>query len=414
MGPYCMYRVGQKVACQARPTFPFEDDVSAMYSETVALVVAAGRGTRFGGPLPKVYVPFGGLPVLRHALRALTSHARIDRVVAVIHPDDRAAYDEASAGLGLPPPVLGGSTRQESVLRGLESLAERAPAYVLIHDGARPLLSDGLIDRVADALVAGATGVLPALPVTDTLKRVGERNVESDVDRSGLYRVQTPQGFVFSALLEAHRAHRGAELTDDGAVLQANGRPVTVVEGSESNIKVTTMSDLERARTLRDTSLLPVVGTGFDVHRFGPGDHVWLCGVRIPHDARLVGHSDADVGLHALTDAILGALAMGDIGQHFPPSDERWRGADSAVFLRHARELVERAGGRIHHVDVTLICERPKIGPHREAMVARIADLLDLPPGRIGLKATTTEGLGFTGRAEGIAAQAAATVLLPA
>ncbi|WGF86331.1 bifunctional 2-C-methyl-D-erythritol 4-phosphate cytidylyltransferase/2-C-methyl-D-erythritol 2,4-cyclodiphosphate synthase [Marinivivus vitaminiproducens] len=385
-----------------------------MHGETVALVVAAGRGKRFGGATPKVYVPLAGQPVLRHALVALATHPRIDRVVAVVHEDDRAAYEQAAAGLDLAPPVTGGATRQESVLRGLESLAGRAPDHVLVHDGARPLLPSGLIDRVVAALDAGAIGVLPALPVTDTLKRVDGRHVAGDVDRSGLHRVQTPQGFAFGALLEAHRAKRGSELTDDGAVLQAAGLPVTVVEGSEANIKVTTMSDIERARALRGADLLPAVGTGFDVHRFGPGDHVWLCGVRVPHDSSLVGHSDADVGLHALTDAILGALAMGDIGQHFPPSDERWRGADSAVFLRHAADLARQAGGRIHHVDVTLICERPKIGPHRDAMRARIADLLGMAPARVGLKATTTEGLGFTGRAEGIAAQAAATVLLPA
>ena len=389
---------------------------------TVALIVAAGRGSRFGGSGPKQYAPLNGRPLLRHSLERFRGHSGITAVQAVIHADDQALYAEAAAGLDLPPPAIGGATRQESVRRGLEHIANlsltEGPERVLIHDAARPFVDDAMIDRVLAALT-GAPGAIAALAVTDTLKRGIDGRVASTVPRDGLWRAQTPQGFRFADILAAHRAaagsSTGAEMTDDAAVAERAGLAVALVEGAAENVKITTAEDLVRAErwlaALQDETR---VGTGFDVHRFAPGDHVMLCGVRIAHDAGLLGHSDADVGLHALTDAILGAIAAGDIGSHFPPGDARWRGAESAVFLRHAAGLVAARGGRIAHVDVTLICERPKVGPHRAAMTARIAQALEIDAWRVSIKATTTEGLGFTGRGEGIAAQATATIRLPA
>ncbi|HSA82048.1 MAG TPA: bifunctional 2-C-methyl-D-erythritol 4-phosphate cytidylyltransferase/2-C-methyl-D-erythritol 2,4-cyclodiphosphate synthase [Geminicoccaceae bacterium] len=382
-------------------------------ADCVALIVASGRGQRFGGERPKQYQQLAGRPVLRHCLERFVSHPRIGAVRAVIHPQDRALYDAAAHGLELLEPADGGPTRQESVRRGLESLGSAPPDLVLIHDGVRPLIDAALIDRVLDGLAEEAA-VLPALPVTDTLKRVGGDRVLGTVERQGLYRAQTPQGFVYERILAAHRAAAGAELTDDTAVAEAAGLAVAVVEGDEANLKITDPADLARAARLIGSDLQPRTGLGFDVHRLAPGAGLVLLGVRLPEPLRLIGHSDADVGLHALTDALLGTLGAGDIGSHFPPSDARWAGADSALFLGHARQLIDAAGGRIEHVDVTLICERPKIGPHRGAMVARLAELLALPPARVSVKATTTERLGFIGRGEGIAAQAVATVGLPA
>ena len=331
---------------------------------------------------------------------------------AVIHPDDCALYADAAAGLDLLEPALGGAARQDSVRLGLESLSASPPDLVLIHDGVRPLVEPPVIDRVIAGL-ADHAAVLPALPVTDTLKRVEAGLVQGTVERAGLYRAQTPQGFVYELILAAHRAAAGAELTDDTAVAEAAGIVVAIVEGAESNLKITDAADLARAERLIGAGLRPRAGLGFDVHRLAPGDGLMLMGVRLPGPLRLIGHSDADVGLHAVTDALLGTLGAGDIGSHFPPTDPRWAGADSALFLRRARELVVEAGGRIEHVDATLICEQPKISPHRAAMVARLAELLALTPGQVSIKATTTEGLGFTGRGEGIAAQAVATVALP-
>ncbi|MGF1631161.1 MAG: bifunctional 2-C-methyl-D-erythritol 4-phosphate cytidylyltransferase/2-C-methyl-D-erythritol 2,4-cyclodiphosphate synthase [Kiloniellaceae bacterium] len=382
-------------------------------TKTAALVVAAGRGQRFGGSLPKQYATLAGVPLLRHTLQAFVAHPAIAEVRAVIHPDDRPLYDTAAAGLDLAAPVAGGRNRQESVLRGLESLESAAPAQVLIHDGARPFVSAAVIDRIVAALAAGP-GAIAALPVVDTLKQGDNGLIAGTRDRAGLWGAQTPQGFRFAEILAAHRAAAGEELTDDAAVAERAGLAVALVEGSLENMKVTSQDDLRTAeRWLRGAQEETRVGQGFDVHAFGPGDHVTLCGLRIDHDAGLVGHSDADVGLHALTDAILGALGAGDIGNHFPPSDPQWKGADSGKFLVHARDLVAARGGRLLHLDVTLICEAPKIGPHRAAMVARIAGLLDLPAERVSVKATTTEKLGFTGRGEGIAAQAVATIALP-
>ncbi len=382
---------------------------------TLALVVAAGRGSRFGARLPKQYAILAGRPVLRHALEAFRRHPGIDAVQAVIHPDDRDIYAAATQGLGLPDAVAGGATRQDSVRNGLLALAPRAPTRVLIHDGARPLIGAAVIDRVLDGLDQ-APGAIAALPVIDTLKRgdAGGR-ITATLERTGLWRAQTPQGFHYPAILAAHDAARGRDLTDDAAVAERAGLAVRLVEGAPENIKVTTQEDLMQAERWHSGAEVfeTRVGQGFDVHRFGPGDRVMLCGIAIPHDAGLLGHSDADVGLHALTDAILGALGAGDIGDHFPPSDPQWRGADSGLFVRHAAKLVKSRGGAVVHADITLICERPKIGPCRQAMVARVAELLEVGPDRVSIKATTTEELGFTGRREGIAAQAVATIRLP-
>lgn len=395
----------------ASPT-PVTSASHPVMSDTVALIVAAGRGTRFGEGLPKQYRTLGGQPLLRRTVTAFLAHPRIDSVLVVIHPNDRALYDRAIDGLALLPPVDGGATRQESVCRGLESLVPQAPRRVLIHDAARPAIDAALIDRVLDAL-AEVPAALPAVPVVDTLKKASLDNpgrVDATVDRAGLWRAQTPQGFRFDAILSAHRQSRGKALTDDAAIAEAAGLAVALVAGSEDNVKVTTEEDLLRQERIIEQPQESRIGMGFDVHRFTEGDHVMLGGVIIPHTARLEGHSDADVALHALTDALLGAIAAGDIGSHFPPSEAKWRGAPSHLFLAHAATLVQSWGGTIVNVDLTLICERPKIGPYREAIQRRIAEILGISAERISVKATTTERLGFTGRQEGIAAQAVATV----
>ena len=381
-----------------------------------ALIVAAGRGARAGRAGPKQYEPLGGEPVLRRAVRAFAEHPRVDRVLCVIHPEDAARFADAVGGEA----VTGGATRQASVRAGLEALArapEGAPDLVLIHDGARPLVTDGEIDRVLNAL-ASHHGAMPALAVTDTLTRSSNGLAAGTADRSGLYRAQTPQGFRFDAILEAHRAAPEGTATDDASLLP--GR-VALVEGAAVNVKLTYPEDFRMAERLlapeaRPPETRPVetrMGLGLDVHAFGPGDAVTLCGVRIPHSAGLAGHSDADVGMHALTDAIYGALGEGDIGRHFPPSEARWKGADSGVFLSHAASLLAARGGRLVNADVTLACEAPKIAPHADAMRARLAEILDCAPARLSVKATTTECLGFTGRGEGILAQAVCAVSVP-
>ena len=367
----------------------------------VALVVAAGSGSRAGGKAPKQYRRLAGKALLAHAVDHL-AHPRIDAVQVVIGEGQEAAYAEAVGDRALPAPVIGGATRRDSVANGLAALGDAD--LVLIHDAARPFLPGAVIDRLLDAL-ADHDGAVPALPVVDTLTtRAGDR-----IDRDTLARVQTPQAFRLDAIRAAHTAWTGEEPTDDAQVARAAGLDVVLVEGDPALEKLTWEADFARAEAGRT---VPRTGFGFDVHAFGPGDHVWLGGIRIPHDRGLRGHSDADVALHALTDALLGAIAAGDIGDHFPPSDPQWKGAPSSLFLEHARELVATAGGRIVHADVTIICEAPRIGPHRDAMRQLIADLLRLPEARISVKATTTEQLGFTGRGEGIAAQAVATVMM--
>lgn len=384
---------------------------------TVALVLAGGRGLRAGGGTPKQYRTISGEPLLRLTLKTFADHPRIDAVRAVIHPDDQPLFRRAAESLDILPPVHGGETRQESGYNGLVSVEEFDPEFVLIQDAARPFTDAATIDRVIDAL-AESPAALAAMPLSDTIKRADAAGcVAGTVDREGLWRAQTPQGFRYRAILEAHRDLAGQSLTDDAAVAEAAGLPVALVKGSEDNIKVTTAEDFARAeRIARGAGAEAAdlrVGFGYDVHRFEAGDHVVLCGVQIPHTAKLRGHSDADAGLHAITDAILGALADGDIGDHFPPGDARWRDADSSVFLEAAAEKVRARGGAIRHIDATLICETPKIGPHRDAMRTRVAKICGIDPGRVSVKATTTEGLGFAGREEGIAAQAVATLLLP-
>lgn len=380
----------------------------------IALIVAGGSGQRFGAERPKQYLDLAGKPVLRRTVEAFLGHPQVTGVRVVIDPSWRDAYDAALFGLALPDPVAGGASRQDSVRHGLEALvADGAPDLVLIHDAARPLIDADTIAAVIGAL-DNTPGAIAAVPVADTLKRGSGNAITDTVNRDGLWRAQTPQGFRFPDILEAHRAAAGLSLTDDAAVAERAGLAVALVPSKEDNFKVTTPDDLSRATRAIMSSLWDVrTGSGFDVHRFTDGDFVTLCGLRVPHSHGLEGHSDADVGLHALTDAILGALAAGDIGSHFPPTDPRWRGADSAKFLRHAADLVAERGGVIAHADVTIICERPKVGPHRAAMAERIAQILGIEVGRVSVKATTTEQLGFTGRREGIAAQAVATVRLP-
>jgi 2-C-methyl-D-erythritol 4-phosphate cytidylyltransferase/2-C-methyl-D-erythritol 2,4-cyclodiphosphate synthase len=376
------------------------------------LIVAAGKGERAGGAVPKQYARLLGRPMLRRSVEAFAAWP--DAIIQVmIGAGQEELYRDTMAGLALLPPAPGGLTRQESVRLGLEALERDAPDYVLIHDAARPLVSRTLIDGVIAALDAGAEAAVPLLPVADTLRKF-DNGEWITVPRAGLLRAQTPQGFRFADILQAHRDHADEDVTDDMALAELAGLNIVATPGEETNMKVTTAVDFATAESLLSARLGDTrVASGFDVHRFTAGDHIWLCGIKVPHDHGLEGHSDADAGLHALTDALLGAIGAGDIGQHFPPTDERWRGATSSIFLEHAAGLVREKGGTIVHCDVTIICERPKVGPHRKAMRARIAEILHLEPSRVSVKATTTEGLGFTGRREGIAAQAVATVRLP-
>lgn len=373
-----------------------------------AIVVAAGTGSRSGGA--KQWRPLGGRPVVRWSVEAFLAAGATEVVVVVPEGNDDRA-ESALAGLAGWRAVAGGAERAESVRRGLAALAADLP--VLVHDAARPFVTPGHVRALIDGL-GDADAVAPGLPVADTLKAATNGEVSGTVDRTGLWRVQTPQAFGPGVLQRAHAAWSGpAAPTDDLAVVEASGGRVRLIPGDPRLMKLTWPEDFAMAEALIADSSVTRVGSGFDVHRFGPGGSVWLCGVEIQHDQGLVGHSDADVGLHALTDAILGAIGEGDIGDHFPPSDPRWKGASSDRFLAHAAGLVAARGGRIVHVDVTLVCERPKVKPHRQAMRERVAAILGLAVEAVSVKATTTEGLGFTGRAEGVAAQAVATVALP-
>ena len=374
----------------------------------IALVLAAGSGSRHG-PSPKQYLTLLGQPVLRHALARLLAHPGIAGVRAIIGAADQAAYQAATAGLNLLPPVLGGASRQASARAGLDAIAAEVPDAVLIHDAARPLVPQAVIDRLLAAL-ATAEAAIPVLPVTDTIRRA-EGQLTSTVPRDNLYRVQTPQAFRFQGIMAAHHAAT-RDHTDDAALIEASGGQVRLVDGDELLLKITQPGDIARLEALAG-GIETRVGTGFDVHRLAAGRKLVLCGLEIPHTQGLVGHSDADVGIHALCDAIYGALGMGDIGAHFPPSQAQWKDSDSGEFLRHAAALVAARAGRIVNADVTLICEAPRIGPHAGRMRERLALLLGIDAARVGVKATTTEQLGFAGRREGIAAQAVVSVALP-
>jgi 2-C-methyl-D-erythritol 4-phosphate cytidylyltransferase/2-C-methyl-D-erythritol 2,4-cyclodiphosphate synthase len=380
-------------------------------NKTAAIIVAAGTGARSGSAVPKQYAPLGGRAVLAHSYEALRRHPAIDRVVVVIGAGQEAALKDA---IGDVEHVTGGATRRRSVLAGLEALGADVE-HVLIHDAARPFLSAAVIDSLLTALDT-RDGAVPALPLADTLARdtaLSGTLLGGTVSRDGLHRIQTPQAFRYPVVLAAHRSWRGDEPTDDAQMVRAAGGAVALVPGDPMLEKITHPADFAAADARLEATLRTRMATGFDVHRLEVGEELWLGGVLIPHDKGLSGHSDADVALHAITDALLGTIAAGDIGTHFPPSDPQWRGADSAQFLQHAASLITDRGGIIDFIDLTLICEEPKVGPHRVAMRDRIADLLRLKPGQVSIKATTTERLGFTGRGEGIAAQAAATVRVP-
>lgn len=392
-------------------------------AKTIAIIVAAGRGARAGAGGPKQYRPLAGEAVLARTVRAFLTHPGVDAVRVIIHADDGDLYADAIARLSsdkkLLPPVHGGRERQDSVRLGLESLESSSPRLILIHDAARPFIDAATISRVIEGARKDG-GAIAALPVFDTLKKSdggAHPCINDTVPRDGLWRAQTPQGFRFQEILAAHRAAAGDVLTDDAAVAERAGMKVSLVPGSPDNMKITQAEDFGMAEILlgRKREMMEFrSGHGFDVHEFEDGNAVILCGVSVPHGKKLKGHSDADAGMHALTDAILGAIGEGDIGDHFPPSEAKWKGAPSRIFLEKARDLVAGKGGAITHCDVTLICEAPKIGPHREKMRAALADILNIDVDRVSVKATTTEQLGFTGRREGIAALATATVRLPA
>ena len=393
-----------------------------MSKTAVALIVAAGESRRIGGDIPKQYQMLGDKSLLRRSVEAFLQHPMISGVKVVINPAHEAYYKEHTQGLKLLPPVYGGATRQRSVNRGLHSFAESAnpPDYVLIHDAARPNIAQELITHAVNAL-SEAAAVIPALPVIDTLKHIENDRVVGTIERKNLFRAQTPQGFHFKAILEAHQRVGDYDYTDDAMVAENGGLEVKIMPGSEHNYKITTAEDMRDAQLLLDHQYETRVGFGFDAHRLVPHEPdtitakhvVMLCGVAVPFELGLEGHSDADVGLHSIVDAMLGAMGEGDIGTHFPPTDPRWRGVNSSRFILHAYQLLKQKHGKIVHIDVTLICERPRIAPQREAMIGSVAKLLDIEPSRVSVKATTTEKMGFTGRGEGIAAQAVVTVKLP-
>jgi len=393
-----------------------------MAKTAVALIVAAGESRRAGGGIPKQYQMLGGKSLLRRSIEAFQQHAGVSAIKVVIHPAHKAYYEEHTRGLSILPFVEGGTTRQESVKQGLVSLAETYPSdYVLIHDAARPNIAQDLISRVLASLEE-TPAVIPALPVIDTLKHVENDLIVGTIERKKLFRAQTPQGFHFDAILDAHRQSSHYDYTDDAAVAENAGLEVRIVAGSEHNYKITTAEDMHDAQLLLEVQYETKVGFGVDAHRLVPHEPdsgtvkrgIVLCGVNVPFELGLEGHSDADVGLHAIVDAMLGAMGEGDIGAHFPPNDPRWRGANSSRFVLHAYQLLKQKKGKLLHVDVTLICEKPRITPYREPMREAIARLLDIDISRVSVKATTTEKMGFTGRGEGIAAQAVATIKIPA
>lgn len=381
--------------------------------KVAVLIVAAGRGHRVGGDMPKQYIALGGKAILHHTIEAFMKVPYVDLIQTVIHADDHALYATAIGDLDLLSPVNGGASRQQSVMKGLQSLGEHEPDLVLIHDAARPFVSPKLIeDIIVKAADYGA--ILPTLPVVDTVKLVTGDKITGTIDRTTLARAQTPQAFRYKLIFMAHRKMEGQDMTDDAAIAEACGIKVMTHPGEEKNFKITTAEDLKKAKRMTTENLNDIrTGLGMDVHAFETGDQVILGGIAIPHTQKLKGHSDADVALHALTDALLGAIGDGDIGTHFPPSDDQWKGASSDIFLKHADGLLKSKGGIIANLDLTIICEAPKVTPHRDAIRDNIAGILNIAPTRISIKATTTEKLGFTGREEGIAAQAIVTVRLP-
>jgi len=382
--------------------------------EISVVLVAAGRGLRASSDIPKQYCHIAGKPLIRHTLDNIRAALPDVTVIVVTNPDDNALFEEATNGLENLQAVSGGSSRQESVLNGLQALEKNAPKYVLVHDAARPFVSKKVIGQLIAKLKGGSEALVPAMVVTDTLKRISNNIIQSTVNRDGLYAVQTPQAFVYDKLIAAHKSTPHNDFTDDAAVFEHAGNTVEICDGDENNFKVTRPEDFMKAENHLMMQCADVrVGSGYDVHAFEAGNQVTLCGVNIPFTRKLKGHSDADVGLHAITDAILSAISAGDIGTHFPPSDEQWRGVESHIFLSHATKLVSDKAGIISHVAITLICEAPKIGPHVQAMREYIAEILSISINRVSVQATTTEKLGFTGREEGIAAQATATVRLP-
>lgn len=380
--------------------------------ETIALIVSAGRGRRVGKEIPKQYISVGDTTILAKTVRTFADHQRVDAVRVVIHPEDVNLYKLSLDGLQILDPVYGGEERQDSVREGLESLQSFSPTNVLIHDSARPFVSRATIDSVLDVVIDGRC-CIPGLPLSDALKHVDDGRVVGNLERSGVWRIQTPQGFPYKQILDAHRASIGRNLPDDSAVADAFGLSVEVVRGGTENEKITNVEDLEGVMeqlTLQEAGIR--VGNGYDVHRFTKGESVTLCGIKVPHSRSLLGHSDADVGLHALTDALLGAIGKGDIGEYFPSSDEQWKNADSQIFLQHAGDVVRSLGGKIQNLDITIICESPKIRPYRHEMINKISKILSIAPLRVNVKGTTNDKLGFIGRDEGIAAQATAVILV--
>ena len=381
--------------------------------KVAVLIVAAGRGHRVGGGLPKQYISLAGKTILQRTIEAFQKVPYVELIQAVIHRDDHKLYQQAIGGLDILLPVNGGDSRQQSVMKGLQSLGVHEPDLVLIHDAARPFITPKQIENIIlESAEHGA--IIPVLPVIDTIKQVSDNNIKKTIDRNSLARAQTPQAFRFKLIFMAHRKMEGQEMTDDSAIAEACGIQVKTIPGDEDNFKITTQADLIKAEHMIKSTLTDIrTGLGYDVHAFEAGDQVILGGIAIDHDQKLKGHSDADVALHALTDALLGTIGEGDIGTHFPPGDMQWRGASSEIFLKHAAKLLRSKDGIIANLDLTIICEAPKIMPHSAAIRDNIARILELAPDRVSVKATTTEKLGFTGRGEGIAAQAIVTVRLP-
>lgn len=392
---------------------------------TIALIVAAGSGERLSGDTPKQYLPLNGKPILRHSVGAFSNHPQIDAVRVVYNPEYQALYNNAVGDLHTLPPVAGGKTRQESVRLGLLSLAQHSPQKILIHDAARPLVDARIISDIINTLDT-TNAVIPTLPIGDTIKNCENGKITNTIPREKLMLAQTPQGFDYKEILEAHKTLNSEPsianskdnnlplFTDDASLFEHLNKEVKFIAGSQNNFKITTKSDLQRAENIMRNNTETRVGMGFDAHKYCAPKHqpnyIMLCGVQVPHEFSLEGHSDADVGLHAAVDAILGAIAAGDIGTHFPPSDNKWKGAYSSIFLAHAAKLAGEYGAQIVNIDLTIICERPKLLPHRDKMCETIAKILGIEKSRVSVKATTTEGMGFTGRKEGIAAQAIVSV----